>query len=102
MGFTQGPERVSEGNWEWYRAAGFRPYQTLSQELVERLPRMPQSQKPAVLLRRRFGIDNVVQGDVFDPESDRPLRHIPGMTVYVRRPSEHPEQSGKARPRPER
>jgi hypothetical protein len=92
-GFTLGPERVGEGNWEWFRAEGFRPYETLSPEEAER-----QHRKRVSLLMDQFGLDNVCDGDVYDPESDRPLRHMPGMTIYVRgEPIADPSQSGKPR-----
>jgi hypothetical protein len=77
-------ERIMEGNWEWLRAEGFRPYKTLSQEEVERLHHTPLNRQPEDLLSDEFGYHNVRRGDVYDPESDRPLRHIPGMTIYVR------------------
>ena len=83
-GWTLGPEPVMEGNWEWMRAEGFRPHKTLSQEEVEQLRHTPMNRQPDTLLIQQFGLDNVRYGDVYDPESDRPLRHMPGMTVYVR------------------
>lgn len=73
-------ERVGEGNWEWFRAEGFRPYETLPQEELE-YPQYAQ-------YTDQFGGENVREGDVFDLTSDRPLRHIPGMTVYVRHESD--------------
>jgi hypothetical protein len=83
-------ERVMEGNWEWLRAEGFRPYETLPQEELEYAEWKPYWEK--------FGGGNVRQGDVYDPESDRPLRNIPGVTIYVRDepPADPPAQSGKA------
>jgi hypothetical protein len=68
-----------EGNWEWMRAEGFRPHETLSPEEAEH-----QHRKRASMLMEQFGLDNVREGDVYDAESDRPLRHKPGMTIYVR------------------
>jgi hypothetical protein len=91
VGFTQGPERIGEGNWEWYKAGGFRPYRTLSQEEVERLAHVPLNRQPDFLLNDKFGDGNVHRGDVYDPANERPLRHIPGMTIYVRGSGAQPE-----------
>jgi hypothetical protein len=90
-------ERVSEGNWEWMKADGFRAYKTLSQEEVKQLRHVPLNRQPDSLLDDEFGWGNVRYGDVYDPGSDRPLRHIPGMTIYVRdAPSADQDgQSGK-------
>ena len=97
-GFSLGPERVGEANWEWFRAEGFRPHKTLSQEEVEQLRHTPLNRQPDSILSYEFGSDNVRTGDVYDPESDRPLHHIPGMTLYVRDepPADPSAQSGKA------
>jgi hypothetical protein len=83
-------ERVVEGNWEWMRTEGFRPYETLPQKKLEYAEWRPYAEQ--------FGSNNVREGEVYDPESDRPLRHMPGMTIYVRdEPSADPSaQSGKA------
>lgn len=92
-----GTDRVAESNWEWVRAEGFRPHTTLSQEQVERLGHIPIQRRPGYLLMKQFGVNNVLPGDAFDLESDRPLRHMPGMTIYVRgEPIADPSQSGKA------
>jgi hypothetical protein len=91
-------ERVGEDNWESLRAEGFRAHTTLSQEQMDRLDRIPTSRSPVYLLMKQFGINHVLTGDAFDLESDRPLRHMPGMTIYVRgEPIADPSQSGKAR-----
>jgi hypothetical protein len=88
--FDIGPaERVMEANWEWIRAEGFRPYETLPQGTLVHAETESYYEK--------VGFNNVRQGDVYDPKSDRPLRHIPGTTVYVRDPQpDRPDQSGEA------
>jgi hypothetical protein len=98
-GWTLGPERVMEGNWEWMRAEGFRPHETLSPEEVEHQRHVPFDSMRTSVLMDQFGLDNVREGDVYDPENDRPLRHTPGMTIYVRDepPTDPSAQSGKAR-----
>jgi hypothetical protein len=77
--FVTSAERVVEGNWEWLRAEGFHPHETFTE--TQRL-----EYKRWKAYADRFGVDNVREGDVYDPASARPLRHIPGMTVYVRVP----------------
>jgi hypothetical protein len=88
--FITSAERVGEGNWEWMKAEGFRPHHTLSQEKLE--------YKEWRHYADEFGSDNVREGDAYDPDNDRPLRYMPGMTVYVREdpPANPPGQSGKA------
>lgn len=82
-------EGVTEGNWEWRRAEGFRPLDTLPQKELE----YEEYRKYAA----RYGGDNVAEGDVYDAESDRPLRNIPGLTVYVRGPVAELEEERKRR-----
>lgn len=75
--------RVVEGNWEWMRAEGFHPYWTG--------PKEEERQRYREALDE-FGSGNVHAGDAFHSESDRPLRHIPETTIYVREepPAEQP------------
>jgi hypothetical protein len=85
-------ERVMEGNWEWMRAEGFHAHETLPVDKIE----YEQMQR----YKARFGRNNVRQGDVYDPESDRPLRHAPGMTIYVRDEPSADQQGQSSEPRP--
>jgi hypothetical protein len=89
--FRTSSERVSEGNWEWFRAEGFRPLWTGPEEEMtyERWREAAQ----------QFGSDNVHEGDVYHSESDRPLRHMPGATLYVRDipPADQSGESPKTR-----
>lgn len=57
---------VHEDNWEEFRAKGW--------------VAVPEELKGA---QAYFGTENVYTGDAYDVDADRPLRHKPGVGVYV-------------------
>jgi hypothetical protein len=63
-GFTLGPERVGEDNWEWMCAEGFRPHETLSPEEVEHQRHVPINSTRTSVLMDQFGLGNIRKGDV--------------------------------------
>jgi hypothetical protein len=57
---------IREDNWPEFAAQGFRPV-TPNTDYA----------------RRVFGVEHVYTGDAFDYDEQRPLRHKPGIGVYV-------------------
>ena len=68
-------DAVRESNWSEYEAQGF----GVVWEAVDPDDSLGQ----LAFARDEFGIANVYTGDAFDHEADRPLRHKPGMGIYV-------------------
>jgi hypothetical protein len=57
---------IREDNWTEYQAKGYVP--------------VPEDLKGA---QNVFGTEHVFTGDAYDPDEERPLRHKPGVGVYV-------------------
>lgn len=79
-------EQVVEANWELMQAEGYRPYWTgTGDEAVA-------AYRQAIAA---FGPDNVMRGDAYYDDEARPLRHMPGTTIYVR---DNPQPGSAAAP----
>lgn len=63
-------EAIREDNWAEFEARGF------GVAIGWRLADVAAAQ-------RWFGIEHVYTGDAYDWEQGRPLRHKPGMSIYV-------------------
>ncbi len=66
---------ISEDNWEEYKALGFDVLHSAVSE--EALAGKLQTSEGT------YGATNVFTGDAFDEDADRPLRHKPGVGVYI-------------------
>jgi hypothetical protein len=66
---------ISEDTWPEYQARGFQPIYNAAddKELVLRLR----------LTQGGYGTEHVYTGDAYDETEQRPLRHKPGIGVYV-------------------
>lgn len=68
-------EVVREDNWAEYEVGGF----SVLWESID-----PEDSLGLVsVARHEFGMANVFTGDAYDNDAGRPLRHKPGMGVYV-------------------
>lgn len=64
---------IREDNWAEYKARGFQPLWNTDQT-------SPNSDDFAQSL---YGIAHVFTGDAYDDEAGKPLRHKPGIGIYV-------------------
>ena len=63
---------IHEDNWPEYAARGFRVVDRNLESIGE-----------VGLARARYGMEHVYTGDAWDEAEGRPLRHKPGIGVYV-------------------
>jgi hypothetical protein len=70
---------VREDNWEEFRAKG---YSVVFSDLDGDETRISASSILAAE-ESNYGVENVLTGDAYDYEADRPLRHKPGIGIYV-------------------
>jgi hypothetical protein len=68
---------IHEDNWAEYEAQGIVPLKPIGR------PDLPTADGLAPT-QNVYGRANVYTGDAWDEKEDRPLRHKPGGTVYVR------------------
>jgi hypothetical protein len=69
---------ITEANWEEMVKRGVTV-------LMPRVHPGPEGGKVFGHCQVLYGVRNVVYGDAFDEDSQRPLRHMPGFGIYVTR-----------------
>lgn len=69
-------DAVREDNWEEYKSKGFGV-------LWPSIDRDDYGERVVTYAQWEFGTGNVYTGDSYDDEAGRPLRHKPGMGIYV-------------------
>lgn len=63
---------IREDNWPQYKAKGFMP-----------LSGDASSPRSLWYAQVHYGVQHVYTGDAYDDEAERPLRHKPGLGLYV-------------------
>ena len=66
---------VREDNWAKFEANGFRVL-SIATDIDDTLGHV-------MLAQDEFGIGNIYTGDAYDDQEGRPLRHKPGVSIYV-------------------
>jgi hypothetical protein len=69
-------DAVNEANWSEYQAKGFAVVSASVPDEVD-------VERYLTLVQGEYGVANVYTGEAFDRESGRPLRHKPGIGIYV-------------------
>lgn len=68
-------DMVREDNWAEYQALGFQPFWANTDA--------DDSLKYISFAQSEFGVGNVYTGVAYDYDEERPLRHKPGVGIYV-------------------
>jgi hypothetical protein len=71
------PDVISEDNWQEYEAKGY-GFLENQDSLTD-----PAQRSELDRIKRIFGSENVVTGHAFDLAERRPLRHKPGIGIYI-------------------